>query len=148
MHKLQQSLPVTQLILRPNILLAQASTEDSSLAKLAKVADRVHETCRQFVVSNVQQQSTSQSNLELEFNAMKTQFSDLSLQLNEVTKLIGRPQRHRGPRSRSHSRAPKHSDQPGWCYYHRRFGDRADRCTRPSTFLTKPSNSGNAMAGQ
>ncbi|GAA51504.1 hypothetical protein CLF_106265 [Clonorchis sinensis] len=82
--------------------------QDSSLAKLAKVADRVHEACKQFVVSNVHQQSTSPSNLELKFNAMKAQFSELSLQLNEVTKLIDRPQRHRGPRSRSHSRAPKH----------------------------------------
>ncbi|KER29538.1 hypothetical protein T265_03840 [Opisthorchis viverrini] len=96
--------------------------QDASLAKLAEVADRVHETCRQFVVSNVQQQSTSQSNQEVEFNAMKAQFSELSLQLNEVTKLIGRPQRHRRSRSRSHSRAPKHSDQPGWCCYRRRFG--------------------------
>ncbi|KER30468.1 hypothetical protein T265_03079 [Opisthorchis viverrini] len=119
--------------------------QDSSLAKLAEVAGRVLQTCRQFVVSKFQQQCTSQSNLEVEFNAMKAQFSELSLQLNEVTKFIGRPQRHR--RSRS-SHAPKHSDQLGWCYYHRRFGDRASRCTRTCTFSTKLSNSGNATAGQ
>ncbi|KER26671.1 hypothetical protein T265_06107 [Opisthorchis viverrini] len=65
--------------------------QGSSLAKLAEVADRVHETCGQFVVSNVQQQSTSHSNMKVEFSAMKAQFSELSLQPNEVMRPVGRP---------------------------------------------------------
>ncbi|GAA50340.1 hypothetical protein CLF_104393, partial [Clonorchis sinensis] len=112
----QQSLPVE---FRKVLSVIE---QDSSLAKLAEMTDHVHETCKQFVVSNFQQPSTSQSNLELEFNSMKAQFDELPLQLNEVTKLISRLEQSRRSGFLSHGRTPKHRDPPGWCYYHCCFG--------------------------
>lgn len=63
--------------------------------------------------------------------------SELKKELNEIKHLLrGRPQDKRSPNQRSRSRTPsaRPPARDGVCWYHNRYGDKAQKCRDPCTF--------------
>ena len=117
--------------------------KDTSLTKLAELADQVHQNYSPMhqphspaVVQTIEQSDLQQ---------MREQLAQLTLQVSALTT------RNPRQRSRSNSRGGFRQRSPsrqGVCYYHRRFGANARRCTRPCTFYPTQSSPGNLPAHQ
>ena len=123
--------------------------KDTHLERLARIADEVHKVSLNTTVSHILRasaSSTSPTLIEKEFSDLKSQFSELSLQIQNLTKSRGRSSGRNFNRSASRSRS--RSKKPGVCYYHRRFGDKAIRCTTPCTFRALDDDQGNESARQ
>ena len=68
----------------------------------------------------------------------------LRKELNEIKDLLrGRSndKQTAGPRSRSKTPGPRSEDQPGYCWYHAKFGDKAKHCRPGCTFRPENANS-------
>lgn len=124
------------------ILSVQAP--DTPLEKLAEVADKVHECFFSSSVHNVSNVPTSSTTKE-DINAIQTQLKSMQLQMNAFM------ERRSSSRSRSRSRrrdSPLPNRNDGVCYYHRRFKEKARKCTHPCTFHPNNVPQGNEMAKQ
>lgn len=129
--------------------------KDTPLPKLAEIADQVHSSVRTHPPNSLNHIDHSQPQWQSAFESLNQQVETLSQRINSL--VLSQPP-HTRPRSRSRpnfrsasnhhkSRSPSHSGQPGVCYYHRRFGAAARRCTKPCSFV--PSQTpGNAFASQ
>lgn len=136
--------------LPPPVHMILSSAPDAiSVDDLAKMADKVVESTKPAIIHHVapKENDTSLSRLE-------EQLTKLIAAVSALTMDSRRPQTQgsdsRG-RSRSRSRRRDRSTSPseqesGVCYYHRKFGGKARRCTKPCSY--EPQQSGNATASQ
>lgn len=100
-----------------------ATRAQDRLEDVAEQADRIQEVSGRFV-SEVTASSSDKT--------ISEQLSKLALRLDEIEK---QERQSRGKR-RSRSRSRDNKKQPDNCYYHRRFGNRARKCTKPCNFQT------------
>lgn len=116
------------------------STSEDTLDKLAAMADRIHD-----IVSN----NNIYSLEAVPDNAIAKPFE---VQLNEIIKRLDRielrerSKTSRRPRSRSTSRTQRKQTPTGhrYCWYHRRYGQEAKKCSLPCDWKDNfPNNEGN-----
>lgn len=106
-----------------------ASQPDSSLDSLSRLADRVHEVAPQIAVATATPQHDH---------------AELLQKIEELTHQVAALQVSRGGRPRSRS-SIRSSDRPrsrdtgdsGYCWYHSRFGYRAQQCRAPCSFSSQ-----------
>lgn len=121
--------------------------KDYTLEKLSTIADQVYENCKPSLVSSVQHPNSSSPGVEQQLTMLQNKFTELSIQIQALTKGHTRSSRNSTPhRSRSRSRPPR--EKTDLCYYHRRFGAKAIRCTRPCSFIQPTAHQGNDNARQ
>ena len=147
-----------------NVLAACSDTV--SLEEIASIADRILQQTPTHTVSQVAPARTLLVPTTLPTtshtipphpitpcqckSAWQQQMADLTSQMNLVLATITQ----KGPasnRDRSHSRARSKSRtrlDDGICWYHRRYGNLARKCTSPCTFVPTNLPSGNSFASQ
>jgi hypothetical protein len=122
---------------------------DTPLEKLAQTADKVHE-CFFPVVHEVTAPFPAAPDPPHEPD-LRQQLAALTLRVEELSIRRSSPHSPSQPASRSNSRRRNTEHNNGVCYYHRRFGDKARKCTLPCThpksFASHP-HSGNLLASQ
>lgn len=110
------------------------------LEDVAEQADRIHEVgSRALVLATSTQPQATSSAWETQTEALRQQVAALTTQMTSLAKNMKRERtrsRSRGrQRDRSRSRTErKKPRQEGVCFYHRRFGSKAKKCTKPCTF--------------
>lgn len=118
--QLLRTLWLARLPSQMRVILATRSQD--RLEDVAEQADRIQEVSGRFV-SEVTASTSDKTIVE--------QLSRLALRIDEIDKR-GRPsQKHK----RSRSRSRENKKQQDTCYYHRRFGNQARKCTKPCNFL-------------
>ncbi|KAG7196887.1 hypothetical protein KM043_015789 [Ampulex compressa] len=104
-----------------------AILDDVDLDKLAACADKAHE------------RGASQNIIAAASSALEDPIQVLTRQVSELTKAVAAIYQDRQTRPRSRrprSTTPKRSrsrEQEGFCFYHRRFRERAWKCQKPCT---------------
>lgn len=101
----------------------------ASLNELADVADSIMEntTYPHVMATNMKQQSNDATALDKRLSNIEKQLADLSFAVQKLTdSKSNQPHRFR-PRSKSPNRT-------GECFYHRRYADKAKKCTTPCTY--------------
>ncbi|KAL1509077.1 hypothetical protein ABEB36_003875 [Hypothenemus hampei] len=110
----------------------------ATLNELADVADSIMENTNPFVMSTSNFPPSCAAvipnSLENRLSSLEKVVAELSTAVKKLTKTS----QHRN-RSRARSRSLSSS---GECFYHRKFGDNAAKCTQPCTFKSK-STQGN-----
>lgn len=116
--------------------------EVHDLHTLAKMADRLMEmlppstTDPQVARASMDQNS---STTDARLTRLEDTLERLTLQLSRLT-CRSPPSRRKSrspsdrPQSRSPSRRSRFRHSSDWCYFHRRFGSKAYKCTQPCTF--------------
>ena len=124
-----------------NVRMVLASAGEMSLEALAQLADKIVEVATPSI------SSLNLSPLTAEVEQLRSEVAHLKdmLASAQLSSLHQRPARQRSssrPGSRSSSPRPSPTpDQPdGLCWYHRKFGEQAHKCTSPCSW------SGNAKA--
>lgn len=129
--------------LPPNLNISLVATGKDDITELITLADKIWDhtpKSNQFIASV----STPSPNLEI---------SSLRSEIDELKKVIqnlsvsdrGRNKCRdcsNGPRNRSRTRSrsvPRFNENGRFCYYHFRFGDKAQKCKEPCAFKNKPS---------
>lgn len=111
-----------------------ATRKDDELQDIAEQADRIHE------VSNRALVLATQTAMEGPQNPWTSQIEALTKQvvtLTEQMTLMAKELRRGRGRARSQSRDGARSKTPrkdSICYYHKRFGAEAKKCTKPCAF--------------
>lgn len=123
----------------PSQLQAILATRGSdSLEAVAELADRVYEVTQKSVaVASIQPSTSKQaenSSLEQQVQALTKQVANLNKKLAQERKT-----RQRRDRSQSRSKSQDKSEE-GVCFYHRRFKEKAQKCTQPCSFKKTPEN--------
>lgn len=102
-------------------ILSVCSEEEIGLSKLAKIADRIIEGSHG-TISAVEPQPRSLDALHAEIAALKNAFENLIPQIQKPRSRF---------RSRTNSRGSNSSKSKPFCWYHYRFGHKANKCTKP-----------------
>lgn len=116
-----------------NVQTIVATQSDTALEKVAELADKIYEltpSCPQVAAA-----STSNT-------TMPPYMAEMAKQIAELTKCVARlsrPRSRSSSYSRSDSRGRSTSPRPysmghRRCWYHRKFGARAERCLKPCDF--------------
>lgn len=120
--------------------------DDADLNKLATCADKAAEraptTHNIAAVENTNQQQILEK-LVARVEEIATQVAVLRVSTRQSQQHNNRDRRHRSQsrnRKRSQTRTP---EQNGMCFYHRKFADRAWRCTKPCTATWPLAQQGN-----
>jgi len=104
-----------------------ASRTTDNLDEVAEQADKIHEvTCRAVAVASVQP-TPSTPTLEQQVTQLAKQVASLNSRLSKKLDKFKK-------RERSRSRSKRKPEDEGICYYHRRFQEKAQKCTQPCTF--------------
>jgi len=120
-----------------------AARTDDRLEDLADQADRIYEIGAKAVVATTspgatqQQPSTLQTTTETQIMMLTKQVAALTVQMIKFTKEWSQERSRNRARSRSRSQRRYRSRTPkrnGVCFYHQRFGQKAEKCTQPCTF--------------
>jgi len=120
-----------------------ATRTDDRLEEIAEQADRIYEIGAKAVVATTssstaqQQPSTPQTTTETQIMMLTKQIAALTVQMTKLTKEWSQERSRNRARSRSRSQRRYRSRTPkrnGVCFYHQRFGQKAERCTQPCTF--------------
>ena len=120
-----------------NVRMVLASTPDTAnLENLAQLADKVMEVAAPSV------STVSATHLSDEFERLRAEVTSLrkvveSLPLTTSSKTdhpLGRPRGHSWSQSRGCSSSPRPATDSPICWYHRRYGDEARKCTPPCSF--------------
>lgn len=136
----------------PSTVQQILSASDSvPLEKMAAIADKIREVndngnigVAAIATPAGPQASTSQSarassQVHIAINTLEKRVEDLTRMIEQ----INRDGTHRRERSQSRRRPRSKSTQPGVCFYHRRFRDRANKCTKPCSYVCNPENENN-----
>ncbi|XP_073830410.1 uncharacterized protein [Musca autumnalis] len=117
----------------PTHIHAILSTSSESLEAIAKMADKIADVSTPSGISSVAVGNTS-----FDLSAMSKQIEVLTAAVQQLHET--RSRQNSSSRTRSNSRT--NSNASGICYYHRRFGQRANKCRQPCTFKSnqKPGN--------
>ena len=104
-------------------MVLAAASEKTPLEELATLADKMTEVASPFVatVASPSQATSEMDDLRAEITSLRQQISALQ---------SGAAPRQRRSRSRNRDR-PRSPSQSTVCWYHRRFGDAARKCTLP-----------------
>ncbi|CAE1304834.1 unnamed protein product [Acanthosepion pharaonis] len=120
--------------------------EETQTEKLADIADRIHESFRSRRVNSIQPQPAQQR--DREFNGLKSTVERLSIQLQGLLQKDRQYRRDKCPgyrkRSFSRGRTDNRNRKDEICYYHKRFGPEARRCTHPCSFNNANAGNGNS----
>lgn len=128
----------------PASLQAVVTASGEKLSVLAVLADRVNEvTSVRLETSAIASTSTAESTISSQVADLQRQISALTTQFQHFhrrDRSNGGESRGRRGRSQSRGRSASRSRSADkeMCWYHRRFGSKATRCTRPCNF--KPEN--------
>jgi len=107
-----------------------ASRTMDNLEEVAEQADKIHEvTCRAVAVASVQPTPTTPTPTTLEQQVMQ-----LAKQVANLNSRLSKKLDKSKKRERSRSRSRRKPEEEGICYYHRRFQEKAQKCTQPCTF--------------
>lgn len=111
------------------------AANDGNLQALATLADKIQEvTATPATVAEVDTSSTST------YGRLERQIAALSKQVSSLLNNRGRtPVRER---SKSRGRSSSRSEQ-GACFYHRRFGDAANKCRQPCSYKKAENTNAN-----
>lgn len=120
-----------------------------SLEKLAETADKVHECFFKSSTTYVNQVGEASTNDRID--KLLNEVAQLKLTVDNIVhnrdSRWSRSNRFRHrPISRSKSRS-KNKKSNTWCYYHSKFGNKANICKKPCTFPDE-TEQGNIMASQ
>lgn len=128
MQELSSGLNVDESLLKmlflqrlPAYIRPVLSINDGSLSKLAEMGDKMMDLVPQAAAVKVPVSDNSQENLADQIAALTA----------EIQRLKARPERNR---SRSASRNRRNDNNDTICWYHRKYGSRADRCRSPCQF--------------
>jgi len=128
-EQLLRTLWIGRLPSQLQAILATRSMDN--LDDVAEQADRIYEvTCRAVAVASVQP-TTASKTLEQQVKELTKQVATLEGRLSRSTK---REEKRGRSKSRSQSRAKQGEKQENICYYHRRFKEKAQKCTSPCDF--------------
>lgn len=109
-----------------NVRAILAISEVKDLGKLAAQADKVTEMAKSY-------QAATQA-VEVKTKAESSEVEELRKQIEKLDKLVRERQRSRS-RGRGEFRRrrslPRKNENPEYCYYHRKFGDKAYKCEAP-----------------
>ncbi|XP_011687077.1 PREDICTED: uncharacterized protein LOC105449518 [Wasmannia auropunctata] len=117
-----------------------ATRTEGRLEDVAEQANRIHEVSGKTTImaTVVPTGSGNRSPWELQIAALSKQVAELTTEVTRMARNQARTRsRHRnqsGGRPRWRSKSPA---QEGVCFYHRRFGDKAIKCTTPCHFKIK-----------
>ncbi|KMQ82336.1 hypothetical protein RF55_23314 [Lasius niger] len=103
-----------------------ATRTDDPLNSVAEQADRIHEMRTKPIVAATV--TPTSKTLEEQIKELKEQIATLTTNRSR--------DRSRG-RSRDKRNRSRSKSEEGHCYYHRRFGEKAKKCTQPCTFNTE-----------
>lgn len=144
------------------VQLILSASADLKLEKMADVADKITEvnSCTAPGIATISHKegasfiktgsSASTSSIATPYTTVSTNSNQQSIaalehRVAELTKLVeemARDKYTRRPRNRSRSRSrPIHEE--GVCFYHRRFGEKARKCTMPCNFRSTERAQGN-----
>ena len=125
-HLFYQRLPST---IQKNLFSVKSKL---SLEELAELAD-------EFMATVPTEHNISTMNSTTEVDELKNLVSKLTLQINYLeSQLSQRPRRRRSTsRRRIRSKSPHDI-----CFYHKRFGVNARKCTKPCSFTSRPKANG------
>lgn len=118
--------------LHMNVQAILASQPDAKLDTLALLADKIHTVFLQRQTMSVYDQPTSEG----VSTSLRAEIAELRQQIAELTVASHRRSRSRQNdwKHRSRSRT-----EPGMCWYHSKFGERARKCVAPCRFAA-PGN--------
>lgn len=121
-----------------------ATRTQDKLEDVAEQADRIHEVgSRSMILATTAPQKATPSAWEAQIEALRQQVATLTTEMTDLAQSMAKDknrnrsrerQRERS-RSRARDRTPR---QDGICFYHRRFGSKAEKCTKPCAY--KPGN--------
>ncbi|KYN14011.1 PREDICTED: uncharacterized protein LOC108766199 [Trachymyrmex cornetzi] len=114
----------------PSQLQAILATRSADkLDEVAEQADKIHEvSCRATTVASIQPAN------------MEQQIRELTKQVASLKGQLSRAHTQRKVRERSRSRSRGKTDEEGKCFYHRRFKEKAKKCTQPCNFKKEAEN--------
>ncbi|XP_071854547.1 uncharacterized protein [Apostichopus japonicus] len=134
-RKLEESI-LKQLFLQrlpTNVQLVLASSSDDvKLEQLAELADKILEVAIP-TVNAVATTTPEVSNI----HRLEQQVERLSRQLEDLSRRLNRQQSGSRSSSRKRKDSPAASEK---CWYHRTYGDRAQKCRQPCSENTEASN--------
>jgi len=122
--------------LPPQMQTILATRADDDLTNVAEQADRIYEVSNKSLVLATTSQTTA-THATSSVEELSKQVAALTAQM---TKLMKKSNFRDRSRSRSRNRFQhKKSNQEshGACYYHRRFGEEARKCTQPCNYKSK-----------
>ena len=131
----------------PPLQQAVIPLDDREISERLRVADRVFQAGRGSSICPVDSQTCAVSASNSEVEALKKRIGELESLVSKLS-FQGRGRSRSGGRN-SGGRFPRNRSQtPGSsvCWYHRKFGVNATRCTQPCTFKPPPgpNNSGHS----
>lgn len=105
-----------------------ATRPNDPLAELAEQADRIYEVTLHNVASTSATSATSHTS-----SAPQLKKATLSLeeQIQQLTKKVEKLIKER---KKPPSQNKEKTDNPKYCYYHNKFGEKARKCTQPCTY--------------
>ncbi|CAH8659907.1 unnamed protein product [Dicrocoelium dendriticum] len=136
--------------LPPNtVLVLSVQGDETSLDKLAELADKVHECFFKHPINQVSQPTNAFESTSV-MDRLQNQIEQLTAQVSVITKRLNR-RRSVSP-GRNTRALPSNRDQLNrFCYFHKRFGDAARNCrpwcSHPKAFRLQDQQ-GNSPASQ
>ena len=140
--ELLRTLWLGRLPAQTQAILATRGHDD--LEEVAEQADRIHEIGNRAVVLATTASSTNTpTSMEAQIEALRGQVATLTTKLTQMNKQFRRDKSRDRQRERTRNRSKsqtregqtKKPRQEGVCYYHRRFGSQAEKCTKPCTYV-------------
>ncbi|GFQ97987.1 peptidase A2 domain-containing protein [Trichonephila clavata] len=115
-----------------------ASITPITVEKVAEVADRILEVSTPNVSLSTNAIASSSENRILQ------EIERLNRRIDDLTMRQRTPERRNNSRSRNHSRnrSFSRSRESGFCWYHRKFQERAKRCNSPCSYKKKRTQRG------
>ena len=131
----------------PSMVQALVKASDKTeTSDLLNVADKVFETCQQqsFGINSIAGSSNSDKaiyELTLQNQKLQSEISEIKEILSKLnfSQDRSRPRSNSRYRHRSKSRSDNRSKDSDVCFYHRKFGNKAHKCTKPCSFSSDPN---------
>ncbi|XP_071573357.1 uncharacterized protein [Temnothorax nylanderi] len=122
-----------------------ATRTEDPLNSVAEQADRIHEMTNKAVVAATAAPATKES-LEVNIQALTKQVATLTTRIsrdksrqhdNEKGRNRSRSRSRSQSRNRGKTEEDKNDRNDKHCYYHNQFGEKAKKCTQPSTYKSE-----------
>lgn len=123
----------------PNSTQAILAASSEPIARLAEMADKIHELANPYQIHEVQAQTPN-------ISVLQQQIEELSKQVASLAAAQQYPPRNRSfsknhhYRRRSNSRGRYRQPPPGICFYHHNFGKDALKCSPPCNYKPESGN--------
>lgn len=113
-----------------------------SVEELARIADEILDVQPATIYAATAQPIPRANN---EIADLKASIAELVLEVSSLRNSRASSRRSSPHHRRNHSRSRDRPNDAGVCWYHRRFGANASKCTKPCTYtpVSTPSNEGN-----